>query len=127
MPKETRSFSKRAEKVIGEFRRIHPNEPEKMQRRPTKELSELIENLRVEHRIGRLAPEDAVREAWREIVGSANATYSYPQRVEGRKLMVVATHSVVRNEIFLHRHEILERVRKLPGCEPVTELHIKAG
>jgi hypothetical protein len=127
MPKEPRNFSKRAEQTIAEFRRIHPNEPARMQRRPTKELSELMENLRVEHRIGRLAPEDAVREAWSEVVGPANASYSYPQRVEGRKLMVVATHSVVRNEIFLHRHEILERVRKLPGCEPVTELHIKAG
>ena len=127
MAKEPRNFSKRAELTIGEFRRIHPNEPAKMQRRPTKELSELMENLRVEHRIGRLAPEDAVREAWSAVVGPANASYSYPQRVEGRKLMVVATHSVVRNEIFLARHEILERVRKLPGCEPVTELHIKAG
>jgi hypothetical protein len=127
MPKEARNFSKRAERLIGEFRGLPLQEPAKMQRRPTVEISELIENLRVEHRIGRLAPEDAVREAWPAIVGEANASYSYPQRVEGRKLTVAATHSVVRNEIFLHRHEVLERVRKLPGCEGVTELHLKAG
>jgi hypothetical protein len=127
MAKEPRPFSKRAEQTIAEFRRIHPNVPAKMQRRETRELSELMEVLRVEHRIGRLAPEDAVREAWPAVVGPANASYSYPQRVEGRKLMVVATHSVVRNELFLARHEILERVRKLPGCEAVTELHLKAG
>ena len=127
MAKEPRSFSKLAERIIGQFRGIHPNEPARKQRRATQELSELMESLRVEHRIGRLAPEDAVREAWATIVGPANASYSYPQRVEGRKLTVAATHSVVRNEIFLHRHEVLERVRKLPGCEAVTELHLKAG
>jgi len=34
---------------------------------------------------------------------------------------------VVRNEIFLHRAEIVDRIRKLPGCAGVKELWVKAG
>ena len=120
-------FSRRAQKTIAEFRRVPTGEPNAMRKRVTKDLADLIEELRVKHRIGRAAPEDAIREAWPEIVGSANATYSHPLRIEGRKLIVQATHSVVRNELFLHRKEIASRLQKLPGCAEVKELHIRAG
>lgn len=121
------AFSRLAEKAIAEFRRVGPREPEKMRRRPTRALSELVEELRVKHRIGREAPEDALRATWPELVGSANAAYSHPLRIEGRRLIVQATHSVVRNELFLHRREILERIQKVPGCANVSDLHLKAG
>lgn len=120
-------FSRLAEKTIGEFRRVGTGDPDKMRRRPTRDLAEVMEELRVKHRIGRAAPEDAVREAWSDLVGTANAAYSHPLRIEGRRLIVQATHSVVRNELFLHRREIVERVKKLPGCGSVTDLHLRAG
>lgn len=41
--------------------------------------------------------------------------------------MVLAGHSVVRNELFIHRQVIVERIRKLAGCGHVRELHIRAG
>lgn len=120
-------FSRGAQKTIAEFRRVPVGEPRNMRKRPTKDLSDLVEELRLKHRIGRAAPEDAIREAWPEIVGGANATYSHPLRIEGKRLIVQATHSVVRNELFLHRKEIAARLQKLPGCADVTELHIRAG
>jgi hypothetical protein len=40
---------------------------------------------------------------------------------------VNASHAVVRNELFLHRAEIVARIRKLPGCAGVQELWVKAG
>ena len=39
----------------------------------------------------------------------------------------VAARSVVRNEIFHHREEIVARIRKLPGCEAIKSLNIRAG
>ena len=126
-PKPLAAFTRLAERTIAEFRRIDPGVPAKMRRRPTHDVADLMEELRVQHRIGRAAPEDAVREAWAELVGAANAAYSHPLRIEGRRLIVQATHSVVRNELFLHRREIVERVQKLPGCDIVSHLHLKAG
>jgi hypothetical protein len=126
-PQNLAVFTRLAEKTIAEFRRIDPGVPARMRRRPTQAVADLIEELRVKHRIGREAPEDAVRLAWAEVVGSANASYSHPLRIEGSRLIVQATHSVVRNELFLHRREIVERIRKLPGCDVVSHLQLKAG
>jgi hypothetical protein len=82
----------------------------------------------VKHRIGRAAPEDAIRERWAEIVGGAMAAYSHPVQIEqNRRLLVHASHAVVRNELFLNRAMIVERIQKLPGCAGVKELWIKAG
>jgi hypothetical protein len=120
-------LSRRAEQAIGDFLRIPPKEPARMQKRATRDLAELVESLRVKYRIGRLGPEDAIREAWPEVVGAANAAYSHPIRIDGRRLIVAATHSVVRNELFLNRAEIIERIGKIPSCAGVTDLHITSA
>lgn len=127
MPDLPHQFSKAAEKAIGEFRRILANEPPRMRRRPTKEIGAVLEELRTKFRIGRSAPEEAVREHWAELVGEANAAYSHAARLEGRRLVVLVSHGVVRNELFLNRAEIVDRIQKLPGCSAVTELHIRAS
>ncbi|MGH7994864.1 MAG: DUF721 domain-containing protein [Opitutaceae bacterium] len=120
-------FSRQAEAIIGEFRGVPLDEPARMRKRDTREIGELLEDIRVKHRIGRSGPEDAVREAWPELVGAANAVYSHPVRIEGKRLIVAATHSVVRNELFLNRAEIVRRVQQLPSSRTVTDLHIIAG
>jgi hypothetical protein len=33
----------------------------------------------------------------------------------------------VRNELFMHRAEIVERIQKLPGCAVIKELNLRAG
>ena len=64
---------------------------------------------------------------WPEIVGAANASYSHPARIERNQLIVLAAHSVVRNELFLHRQSILEKLKKLPGCADIKGLALRAG
>jgi len=63
-----------------------------------------------------------------EIVGPANAAYSHAVRIDERgRLQIHATHAVVRNELFLNRAEILERVRRIPGCSAIKHLHLSQG
>jgi hypothetical protein len=120
-------FSKSAEKAIGEFRRLLPDDPARMKRRPTQGLGAVLAEVMVKNRIGYSSPEEAVRQRWTELVGEANAAYSHAARLEGRRLIVLVSHGVVRNELFLHRAEIVERIQKMPGCGSVTELHIRAS
>jgi len=128
MPSEPKHFSKLAEDLIASFRRIPAQEPARQRKRATKEVGAVIEELRLKHRIGRDAPEEIIREHWAKLVGSANATYSHPVKIESeRRLIVHATHSVVRNELFLNRVEIVERLRALPGCSAIREIRILAG
>jgi hypothetical protein len=121
-------FSKLAEDLVGDLRGIPSDDPPRSKKRATQPLAAVLEQLLVKHQIGRSSPEQAIRDHWPELVGVANATYSHPARIESRgKLTVLAAHAVVRNELFLHREEIVARIRKLPGCEAVKSLNLRTG
>jgi hypothetical protein len=127
MPDRTQHFSKLAEELIGDFRGVDSKEPRRQVKRATRPLAELVEEMMVKHHIGRPSVEDTIREHWTQLVGAANAAYSHAVRVEGRRLVVIASHAVVRNEIFHHREEIVQRLRQLKGCEDIKSLNIRAG
>lgn len=127
MADQPHTFSKLAEELVGDLRRLPTGDPKKSRKRPTVALAALIEELLQKNQIGRSSPEQTIRENWREIVGAANATYSHPVRIERNRLLVIASHSVVRNELFHHREGIVERIRKLPGCTDVKALNLRAG
>ena len=120
-------FSKLAEELVGELRGISPNDPPRSKRRATQSLASIVEQLMVKHQIGRESPEHTIRAEWAKLVGPANAAYSHPAMIERGKLTVLAAHSVVRNELFLSREEIVARIRKLPGCEGVKALNLRSG
>lgn len=127
MPDQPHAFSKLAEELVGDLRGLEFDEPRRAVKRPTRDLAAVVEELMVKHQIGRPSPEQSIRDQWSELVGAANASYSHPARIERGRLIVLAGHSVVRNEIFLHRDEIVQRIRKLPGCEGIRSLNIRAG
>jgi len=127
MADQPRPFSKVAEDLIASFRRVPRDEPPRQRKRPTREAGEAIGELLAKYHIGRTSLEDTIREHWAEIVGAANAEYSHALRLDGRRLAVQASHAVVRNELFLHRATIVERIRKLPGCSAVKEIWVRAG
>jgi hypothetical protein len=121
------TFSKLAENLFGELRRVPSEDPARARKRPTRPLSELIEDVLQKNQIGRSTPEQTIREHWVEIVGPAAASYAHPARIERNMLVVLAGHAVVRNELFHHRAEIVARIRKLPGCSNVKALNLRAG
>ncbi len=126
-PSEPHQFSRIAEELVGDLRGVATQEPARSRKRPTRPLAELIEELLQLNQIGRSSPEQTIRERWVELVGSANATYSHPARIERNRLVVLAAHSVVRNELFHHREQIVARIRQLPGCADIKSLNLRAG
>jgi len=126
-PKAPHAFSKIAEELVCDLRGVSFDEPKRSKKRPTQPLADLLEKILQDNRIGRESPEQNIRDHWREIVGPANASYSHPARLERNMLTVLAAHAVVRNELFHHRAEIVERIRKLPGCENVKALSLRSG
>ena len=128
LPDDTPVFSKNARELIGEFRGVPLDEPRAMRRRPTRAVAPLIEELLVKYQIGRHSCEQTIRDHWAEMVGEANAAYSHAVRIDrGRSLFVLVSHGVVRNELFLHRENILKKIQQLPGCDHVRELNLRAG
>lgn len=127
MPNEPFAFSRIAEELVGDLRGVPSTEPARSRRRPTKPLGELIEELLQKNQIGRSSPEQAIRDQWVTIVGPAAAAYSHAARIERNRLVVLAAHAVVRNELFHHRDAIVERIRALPGCGDIKSLNLRAG
>lgn len=128
MSKEPQHFSKGAERLIGDFRHVPFREPRRMRRRPTQPMGPLIEALLVKYQIGRHSREQTIRDHWPDIVGTANAAYSHPVRIDPRGgLLVLVSHSVVRSELMLHRAALLKKIRQLPGCDQVKTLHLAVG
>ena len=128
MAEQPHTFSKLAEELIGDLRGVPFEEPRKSRKRPTLPLLGLIESILTEHQIGRDSAEHTLRAHWPALVGAANAAYSHAVRIEREKRLVVhVAHSVVRNELFMHRAEIVARIQKLPGCEGIKEINLRAG
>ena len=127
MPDATHQFSKLAEELVCDLRGGPADEPRRSKKRPAQSIGTVVEQLMVKHQIGRPSAEQAIRDRWPELVGAANAAYSHAARIERNRLVVFAAHSVVRNELFLNRDEIVSRIRKLPGCECVKSLNLRAG
>ena len=121
-------FSRVAEELIADFRRLPLTEPRQMKKRPTKALAPLVEELLVKYHIGSRSPVDEVRDHWESLVGAANRAYSHPVEIDARgHLIVLVSHAVVRNELFLHRAQILTRVQALTGCGHIRDLRFRAG
>jgi len=128
MPDEPHRFSKVAEDLIASLRRVPSEDPRGIRRRPSRDFVELVDSLRAKHWIGRPTAEQELRDRWPEIVGPANASYSHAVRIDERgRLVVHASHAVVRNELFMNRAEIIERIRRVPGCGSIKQLHLSQG
>lgn len=127
MPDQPHAFSKLAEELVGDLRGISPEIPRRSVKRATQDIRAVVEQLVAKHHIGQDSVEQTIRDHWPEIVGAANASYSHPANIERNRLVVLASHSVVRNELFHHRDQILERLRKLPGCATIKSLNLRAG
>ncbi len=125
-PAASYDFPRFAENMIADFLAI-PNDHSHSRRRPAKDLNGIVEQILTKYHIGREAPEHVIRENWKAIAGS-NAHYSQPVQIDPRgRLLVLVSHAVVRNELFMHRALIVEKIRKLPGCDGVREIFVKAG
>lgn len=127
MADQPHQFSKIAEELVGEFRGVPFDEPKRAKKRPMQSLATVVEALLQQHQIGRESPEHTIRRQWKALVGEANASYSHPAMIERNMLTVLASHAVVRNELFHHRSEIVARIRQLPGCGHVKALNLRAG
>jgi len=127
-PDEPPTFSKLAEELIGDLRGVAYTEPRRQKKRPTKDLTALVESLLQKYQIGRDSPEHTIRAHWTEVVGSANASYAHAVQIDPRgRLLVLVSHAVVRNELFHHRQTIVERLRRLPGCDHIKEINLRTG
>ena len=126
MSESAKEFSREIENLVAGFREL-PEDKGRSRKRPTQDLGALVEALMVKHKIGRASLEQTIRDNWVQVVGGANASYSHAVTIEDNRLHVIVSHSVVRNELFLHRQAILAKIKALPGGATVRGLVLRSG
>jgi hypothetical protein len=127
MTNEPHDFSRRAENLIASLRGMPSNRSRSRQRREHL-LGEAIDKILQKYHVGIEAPDHTIRQHWAEIVGSTNAAYSHPVSIDKTgRLLVLVSHAVVRDELRLLEPVVLDRVRRLHGCEHISGLLLRAG
>jgi hypothetical protein len=122
-----RKFSRQVENMIADMRGVPPDDSQSRPRE-TRSLGELAEHLLHKHRIGMKTPEEAIRDAWVEIVGAPNAEYCHPLRVDrDRVLLVGVGNPIVRQELLFHKAVVLQRIKAIPACAHIQDVVFRAG
>jgi hypothetical protein len=122
-----KKFSRDVENLIADLRGLPP-ETSAARMRETRAMSDLTEHFLHKHRIGMKTPEEAIRDAWTEIVGTPNAEYCHPLRIDrNRVLLVGVSNPIVRQELLFHKAIVLQRLKAIPACAHLTDVQFRAG
>lgn len=122
-----KKFSRQVENLIADFRGLPPD-LSRSKLRETRGLGDVVEQILHKYRIGMATPEDAIRQAWTEIVGAANATFCHPLRIDRERTLVIGvSNPVVRQELLFHKATILQRIRAIPAAQHISDVTIRTG
>lgn len=120
-------FSRKIENMIADLRGV-PRDISRSRIREPKTSADLMDRLLHKYRIGMATPEEAIRDAWVEIVGEPNAAYCHPDRIaRNRQLVVAVSNPVIRQELLFHKATILKRIQAIPACHHLKEVAFRAG
>ncbi len=113
--------------MIADLRGVPPDES-RSRLRDTRPIGDLADHLLHKHRIGMKTPEEAIRDAWVEIVGAPNAEYRHPLRIDRSRILVVGvSNPIIRQELLFHKKVVLQRIRAIPACAHLTDVMFRAG
>lgn len=112
-----------AEKLIASFREIPLDSLEAPVGEPV-DMADAVSKFLHKYKIGQDTAEQRLRDNWAGIAGPANAHYSHPLSIDKRdRLLVLCSHAIVRNELFLHQNALLAKIRAVSGCQHIKSLH----
>jgi hypothetical protein len=122
-----RKFSRPIENMIADLRGV-PTDDSHSRLRDTRSMADLTEHFLHKHRVGMKTPEEAIRDAWIEIVGAPNAEYCHPLRIDRERVLLVGvSNPIVRQELLFHKAVVLHRVKAIPACAHITDVLFRAG
>ena len=104
-----------------------PQTEDPMKSKMPKSFAEIVENAWEDWGIGEATtPEKIISENWQKIVGIQLSGKCAPDRlsVDTGVLFIRASSGPVKQELGFDKRNILQRLRKLQGCQMVKELKI---
>ncbi len=121
-------FSKLAEELVGDLRGIATVAPRRQVKRATRPAGEFIQALVAKYHLGESSPVQSLRDQWGEVVTPTLAAYSHVAEIsESGWLVVIVSNSVAKQELSNNRRLFLGRIKKVPGCEAIKGINLRAG
>lgn len=96
-----------------------------MDRINTRKINEVLKEFLRENNLDVRLKERELVESWEEMVGRTINRATKNIYIRDRKLFVVLSSSVVRNELYMLKDEIVRKLNERIGKQIITELVLK--
>lgn len=96
-----------------------------MRRSTTQSLADVLRDYINENNIGKKLKEVDIVQSWEDLLGKAIAHYTKKISLRNRILFVEISSSVVKNELFMMREEIVRKLNEKAGEELVDKIIFK--
>jgi len=96
-----------------------------MRRSKTISIAEAVDDYIKAMNIGEKLGEASIVNSWNEIVGKAISSRTTRLYIKDHVLYVHLSSSVVRNELFMLRQALMEKINKKAGKEIVKEIVLR--
>ncbi len=120
-------FSRKTENLIANFRSL-PEDRSKSLERTAYPINSLVEVIIEKYRIGQTRREDIILKHWKSIMGIDLAQKCRPLKITKDNIVIISVSStIIRQELTFHKYRIVERIRKLHGCQVIKNVAFKIG
>ena len=96
-----------------------------MKRTKTQTIGEILNDFFKRPYVAAKVAEGRLEEYWREIVGDYVAEQTRNLKLENHILYVVVASSVVRNELFFRRDELVKQLNERAGVKLVNAMIVR--
>jgi predicted nucleic acid-binding Zn ribbon protein len=96
-----------------------------MRRSNTQPLSEVLREYIREMRMDKKLKEVDALQSWEELLGKSVARYTRNIYISNKVLYVSLSSSVVKNELFMMREEIVKKLNENAGTEIIEKIVFK--
>ena len=70
---------------------------------------------------------EPIRESWRTVFKEEIAGHSVPVSIRNGKLLVFVDSSVWLQHLTVKKRDILKKLKEIPSCKSVEEIHFRQG
>lgn len=118
-------FSKKIEDLVADFRGL-PRTVSEASRNPPISLDNILEQIKEKYNLEKPSPERSIVENWNEIFGSLASRCSPLSLKEDKILVISVANQTLRSELQFRKQTIIKKIQKLPFCETISDILIRA-
>ena len=99
--------------------------PGSMEKTNTRKIRDILNEFLQENKLDAKLKERDLVDSWEELMGKTISRATQKIYIKDRKLFVVISSSVIRNELYMLKQEIVRKLNERVGEDIITELVLR--